>query len=50
VQVARLCAELEYQARTTDLRGATETLRRLDDAFGQVRAHLLALAGERSAS
>jgi CheY-like chemotaxis protein len=50
VQVARLCADLERQAGTTDLRGATETLRRLDDAFGRVRAHLRALAGERSVS
>jgi CheY-like chemotaxis protein len=45
VQVARLCADLEEQAGTTDLRGVAETLRRLDDAFGRVRAHLLALAG-----
>jgi HPt (histidine-containing phosphotransfer) domain-containing protein len=45
VQVARLCADLEHQAGTTDLAGATETLRRLDEAFGRVRAHLQALAG-----
>jgi HPt (histidine-containing phosphotransfer) domain-containing protein len=45
VQVARLCADLEEQASTTALRGAAETLRRLDDAFGRVRAHLQALAG-----
>jgi HPt (histidine-containing phosphotransfer) domain-containing protein len=45
VQVARLCADLEYQAGTTDWMGATETLHRLDEAFGPVRAHLLALAG-----
>jgi HPt (histidine-containing phosphotransfer) domain-containing protein len=45
VQVARLCADLEHQAGTTDLTGATETLRHLDEAFGRVRAHLPALAG-----
>jgi HPt (histidine-containing phosphotransfer) domain-containing protein len=45
VQVALLCADLEHQAGTTDLTGATETLRRLDAAFGRVRAHLQALAG-----
>jgi CheY-like chemotaxis protein len=45
VQVARLCADLEHQAGTTDLMGAPETLRRLDEAFGRVRAHLQALAG-----
>jgi HPt (histidine-containing phosphotransfer) domain-containing protein len=45
VQMTRLCRDLEEQARTTDLRGATETLRRLDDAFDRVRAHLQALAG-----
>jgi CheY-like chemotaxis protein len=45
VQVARLCADLEYQVGTTDWMGATESLRRLDDAFGRVRAHLQALAG-----
>ena len=45
VQVARLCAELEHQAGATDLRGVAETLRRLDEAFGRVRAHLQALAG-----
>jgi HPt (histidine-containing phosphotransfer) domain-containing protein len=50
VQVARLCADLEEQASTTDLRGAAETLRRLDDAFDRVRAHLQALAGQWSAS
>jgi CheY-like chemotaxis protein len=44
VQVARLCADLEHQADTTDLTGAAETMRRLDEAFGRVRAHLLALA------
>ena len=45
VQVARLCADLEHQAGTTDWLGATETLHRLDDAFGRVRAHPHALAG-----
>jgi CheY-like chemotaxis protein len=45
VQVARLCTDLEEQARTTDLRGAAETLRRLDEALGRVRAHLQAPAG-----
>jgi HPt (histidine-containing phosphotransfer) domain-containing protein len=45
VQVARLCADLEYQASTADLAGAMETLGRLNEAFGRVRAHLLALAG-----
>jgi hypothetical protein len=50
VQVARLCADLEEQAGTTDLRGVAETLRRLDEAFDRVRAHLQALAGEWSAS
>jgi HPt (histidine-containing phosphotransfer) domain-containing protein len=45
VQVARLCADLEHQAGTTGLTGATETLRHLDEAFGRVRARLLALAG-----
>jgi HPt (histidine-containing phosphotransfer) domain-containing protein len=50
VQVARLCADLEEQASTTDLTGVVETLRRLDEAFDRVRAHLQALAGERSAS
>jgi CheY-like chemotaxis protein len=45
VQVARLCADLEHQAGTTDWMGAMETLRRLDEAFGRVRAHLEALAG-----
>jgi CheY-like chemotaxis protein len=44
VQVARLCADLEYQVGTTDWMGATETLRHLDEAFGRVRAHLQALA------
>jgi CheY-like chemotaxis protein len=48
VQVARLCADLEEQAGTTDLMGATETLRQLDEAFGRVRAHLQALAAGRS--
>ena len=43
VQVARLCADLEEQASRTDLRDVAETLRRLDEAFGRVRAHLLAL-------
>jgi CheY-like chemotaxis protein len=43
VQMARLSADLEHQAGTTDLRGATETLRRLDEAFDRVRAHLQAL-------
>jgi CheY-like chemotaxis protein len=50
VQVARLCADLEEQAGATDLRGATETLRRLDAAFDRVRAQLQVLGGERSAS
>jgi CheY-like chemotaxis protein len=45
VQVARLCAELEEQARAADLTGASETLRRLDAAFGRVRARLRALVG-----
>jgi PAS domain S-box-containing protein len=45
VKMARLCTELEEQAGTTDLMGAPETLRRLDEAFGRVRAHLQALAG-----
>ena len=44
VQVTRLCANLEEQARAADLAGAPETLRRLDEAFGRVRAHLMALA------
>src|SRR5205085_9722205 len=35
VQVARLCADIEEQASTTDLRGVAETLRRLDEAFGR---------------
>jgi HPt (histidine-containing phosphotransfer) domain-containing protein len=50
VQVARLCADLEHQAGTTDWIGARETLRRLDEAFGRVRAHLQALAGGRDES
>ena len=50
VQMARLCTDLEDQARIADLTGAPETLRRLDEAFESVRAHLRALAGERSAS
>jgi hypothetical protein len=29
-----------------DLRGVAETLRRLDEAFDRVRAHLQVLAGE----
>jgi HPt (histidine-containing phosphotransfer) domain-containing protein len=45
VQMAQLCADLEDQAGTTNLTGAPETLRRLDDAFGRVRAHLQAVAG-----
>jgi HPt (histidine-containing phosphotransfer) domain-containing protein len=45
VQVARLCADLEGQAGSTDLRGIAETLRRLDEAFDRVRTHLQALAG-----
>jgi hypothetical protein len=45
VQMARLCADLEDQAGTTDLTGAPETLRRLDDAFDWVRARLRVLAG-----
>jgi CheY-like chemotaxis protein len=45
VQIARLCAELEGQVRTADLTGAPDTLRRLDEAFIRVRAHLQALAG-----
>jgi CheY-like chemotaxis protein len=44
VQVAHLCAELEGHVRTADLTGAAETLRRIDEAFGRVRAHLQALA------
>jgi HPt (histidine-containing phosphotransfer) domain-containing protein len=50
VELARLCADLEDQAGATDLRGVAETLRRLDEAFARVRAHLLALAGGRSDS
>ena len=50
VQIARLCAELEGQVRTADLTGAPDTLRRLDEAFDRVRAHLQALAGQWSAS
>jgi signal transduction histidine kinase/DNA-binding response OmpR family regulator len=45
VQIAHLCAELEGQVRTADLTGALDTLRRLDEAFVRVRAHLQALAG-----
>src|SRR5437588_8181008 len=45
VQMACLCADLEHQAGTTDLTGAAESLRRLDAAFGRVRARLQALAG-----
>src|SRR5205085_6385792 len=45
VQMARLCTDLEHQAGTTDLGGAAESLRRLDEAFGRVRARLQALAG-----
>jgi PAS domain S-box-containing protein len=45
LHVARLCADLEEQASTTDLRGVTATLRRLDDALDRVRAHLLTRAG-----
>ena len=48
--MARLCTELEEQAGAADLMGAPETLRRLDEAFGRVRAHLQALAGEWSDS
>jgi CheY-like chemotaxis protein len=44
VQVARLCADLEEQAGTTDLASTPETLPRLDAAFESVRAHLQALA------
>ena len=44
VQVARLCADLEEQARTTDMGGIAETLRRPDEAFDRVRARLQALA------
>ena len=50
VKMARLCTELEEQAGTTDLMGVPETLRRLDEAFGRVRAHLQALAGGGSES
>jgi CheY-like chemotaxis protein len=50
VQMARLCTELEEQARTTNLMGAPETVRRLDEAFGRVRTHLQALAGGENAS
>jgi PAS domain S-box-containing protein len=49
-QVARLCTELEDQARIADLTGAPETLRRLDEALDWVHAQLQALAGERSDS
>ena len=45
VQMARQCADLEDQAGTTDLTGAPESLLRLDEAFGRVRARLRALAG-----
>jgi HPt (histidine-containing phosphotransfer) domain-containing protein len=45
VQIVRLCAELEGHVRTADLMGAPDTLRRLDEAFVRVRAHLQALAG-----
>jgi two-component system, sensor histidine kinase and response regulator len=45
VQMVRLCADLEEQARTADLTGAAETLRQMDAAFGRVHAHLQALAG-----
>jgi CheY-like chemotaxis protein len=48
VEMAQLCADLEGQARTADLTGAPATVRRLDEAFGRVRAHLHALAGESS--
>src|SRR5205085_11049688 len=44
MQMARLCADLEEQARAADLAGAPETLRRLDAAFDRVRVHLHALA------
>jgi PAS domain S-box-containing protein len=40
MQMARLCADLEDQAGTTDLAGALETLCRLDEAFDWVRARL----------
>jgi CheY-like chemotaxis protein len=50
VQIVRLCTDLEHQARIADLTGAPETLRRLDEAFDRLRAHLQALASERSAS
>ena len=50
VQMARLCADLEEQACTTDLAGAPETLRQLDAAFDRVHAHLQALASGRSDS
>ena len=50
VQMARLCAELEHQACATDLAGAAESLRRLDEAFGRVRAHLQALAARGNGS
>jgi CheY-like chemotaxis protein len=46
VQMARLCTGLEDLAGTTDLTGAAETLRRLDDAFGWVRTRLRALGAE----
>jgi len=50
VQMAHLCTDLEGHVRTADLTRAAETLRRLDAAFGRVRAHLLALAGGGSES
>jgi HPt (histidine-containing phosphotransfer) domain-containing protein len=50
VQMARLCADLEEQAGTTDLTGAPQTLRRLDEAFGRVHAHLQAVAAGSSHS
>jgi HPt (histidine-containing phosphotransfer) domain-containing protein len=45
VQMLCLCADLEEQARTAELTGAPEILRRLDAAFGDVHAHLYALPG-----
>jgi CheY-like chemotaxis protein len=45
VQIAHLCTDLEHQMGATDLAGAAETLRQLDEAFGRARADLQALAG-----
>jgi hypothetical protein len=45
VQMAQLWADLEEQARTAELAGARQTLRRRDAAFGRLHAHLQAVAG-----